>query len=158
VNPIAVTSHAYPYAVQQVNSKLLDLTAHTAGSYFMGLCTAAASTWGATQQAYKFVSDITTAYTEVSSGGYARVDFSTAVTLTQNTDSNVWTASSPISFGTNITLSAASGFVFTKLIGSGDSTYPVLAIIDFGGTVASTSGAWSFTPDAVNGLIYWTET
>ena len=82
----------------------------------------------------------------------------TGITLTQNTDSNVWTCTSPISFGSSITLSAASGFVYTTLIGSGDSTYPVLCIIDFGSTIASTAGPWTYTPDPTNGLAFWTET
>lgn len=153
---MAVTSHVYPYAVQQINKGLLDIHSTSAGAFKMGLCTTSAATWGATQQAYEFVSAVTGAYTEVSSGGYARVSL-TSITLTQGTDANVWTCSSPISFGSDITLSAASAFVYTTLIGSGDSSYPVICIIDFGTTVTSSSGAWTYTVDAVNGLAYWSE-
>jgi len=153
---VAVTSHVYPYAVQQVNKKLLDLSNTAAASFKMGLCTSAAATWGATQQAYKFVSDITGAYTEVVTSGYARVSL-TGITLTQNTDSNVWTCTSPISFGSSITLAAASAFVYTTLIGSADASYPVITIIDFGQTVTSTAGSWTFTVDPANGLAYWSE-
>ena len=154
---MAVTSHVYPYAVQQINKALLDIHSTSAGVFKMGLCTSSAATWGATQQAYKFVSDITGAYTEVSSGGYARVSL-TSITLTQGTDNNVWSCSSPISFGSSITLSAASAFVYTTLIGSGDSSYPVIAIIDFGTTVTSSAGAWTYTVDPTNGLVVWQET
>ena len=63
----------------------------------MGLCTGSAATWGATQQAYQFVSSVTAAYTEVTSGGYARVCLA-GITLTKNTDSNVWTCTSPVTF------------------------------------------------------------
>ena len=153
---MSVTSHCYPYAIQQVGKGLLDLHSTSAGAFKMGLCTTSAATWGATQQAYEFVSAVTGAYTEVSSGGYARVSL-TGITLTQGTDSNVWTCTSPVSFGTAITLSAASAFVYTTLIGSGDSSYPVISIIDFGGTVSSTSGPWTYTVDGTNGLAVFTE-
>ena len=154
---MAVSSHAYPYAQQQVIKGLLNLSSTSAGAFKMGLCTGSAATWGATQQAYQFVSAVTGAYTEVSSGGYARVSL-TSITLTQDTDSNVWTCASPISFGSDVTLSAASAFVYTTLIGSGDSSYPVIAIIDFGATIASTAGPWTYTVDPVDGLVFWTET
>ena len=151
-----MTSHCFPYAIQQINKGLLDIHSTTAGAFKMGLCTASAATWGATQQAYQFVSSITAAYTEVSSGGYARQSL-TGITLTQGTDSNVWTCTSPISFGASITLSAASAFVYTTLIGSADASYPVISIIDFGGTVSSSAGPWTYTVDPVNGLAVWQE-
>lgn len=133
------------------------MSSTSAGAFKIGLCTSAAATWGATQQAYQFVSTVTGAYTEVSSGGYARQSL-TSITLTQGTDKNVWTCASPISFGSSITLSAASAFVYTTLIGSGDSSFPVIAVIDFGGTFSSTSSLWEYTVNATNGLAYWTET
>ena len=153
---MTVQSHCYPYAVQQINKGLLDIHSTTSGVFKMGLCTGSAATWGATQQAYQFVSSVTAAYTEVTSGGYARQSL-TGITLTQGTDSNVWTCTSPISFGSSITLSAASAFVYTTLIGSADSSYPVISIIDFGGTVSSSSGPWTYTVDPVNGLAVWQE-
>jgi hypothetical protein len=142
--------------MQQVAKGLLDIHSTAAGAFKMGLCTASAATWGATQQAYQFVSAVTGAYTEVTSGGYARQSL-TGITLTQGTDSNVWTCTSPVSFGSSITLSAASAFIYTTLIGSGDSSYPVIAIIDFGGTVSSSAGPWTYTVDPVNGLVVWAE-
>lgn len=154
---MSVTSHVYPYAQQLLGTKAISLTGDT---FKVGLCTASAATWGSTQQAYKWVSDITTAYTEVTSGGYARVTLTT-LTYTQGTDANVWTCTNPapISFGSSITLAAASMFVFDSSIGAGvDSATPVISIIDFGGTVTSTAGAWTYTVDPTNGLAYWTET
>jgi hypothetical protein len=154
---MAVTSHVYPYAIQQIGLKAISLTADT---FAVGLCTGAAATWGATQQAYKFVSDITGAYTEVVTGGYARV---TLTTLTYSSGSgtakNIWTCTSPapISFGASITLAAASMFVYDHTVGGTDATSPVICIVDFGQTVTSTAGAWTYTVDAVNGLAYWTE-
>ena len=154
---MTVTSHVYPYAMQQVAKKLLDLSSTSPGAFKMGLCTSSAATWGATQQAYQFVSSVTGAYTEVTSGGYARVSL-TSITLTQGTDDNVWSCASPVSFGSSITLSAASAFVYTTLIGSADSSWPVISIIDFGTTVSSSAGAWTYTVDPVNGLAVWSET
>jgi hypothetical protein len=153
---VTVVSHVYPYAQQQALKGLLNLSSTTTGAFRMGLCTGSAATWGATQQAYQFVSAVTAAYTEVTSSGYARVSL-TGITLTQNTDANVWTCTSPVSFGSAITLSAASAFVYTTLTGSADSSYPVIAIIDFGQTVASTAGPWTYTVDPVNGLAFFTE-
>ncbi len=151
---MAVTAHVYPYAVQQMNEKAISLVSDT---FVMGLCTASAATWGATQQAYRFVSDITGAYTEVSSGGYARVTLTT-MTCTYSGNVVTWTCTnpSPISFGSSITLSAASGFIYDHSVGSADSSYPVIMIIDFGGTVSSTAGAWTYTVSG-SGLATWTE-
>lgn len=153
---MAVTAHAYPVTIDKINKKLLDLTTTTAGSYFVGLCTGDASAWTSTQQAFAFVSDVTGAYTEVASGGYARVDISAGVSLTRSTNVDKWTCTSPISFGSSITLTARSMFIFTKLIGSADASWPVLGIVDFGANVSSTAGNWTYTVDASNGLIYWT--
>jgi hypothetical protein len=155
---MAVTSHAYPKSIQKINAKLWDMTTTTAGSFLVGLCTGDASTWGATQENYAFVSDVTGAYTEVTSGGYARVDISSGVTMAAPSSSNLvkWTCTSPISFGSSITLTARSMFVFTKLTGSADASWPVLAIVDFGANVTSTAGNWTYTVDSVNGLISWT--
>lgn len=145
---MSVTAHIYPLAVKAIESKTISLTADT---FKMGLCTAAAATWGATQEAYQYVSDVVAAYTEVTSGSYARQTLS-GLTLTRTGANVVWTCTSPVSFGSSITLSAASGFVYDASVGSGDSSYPVIGIIDFGGTVTSSSGAWTYTVDPVNGL------
>lgn len=99
---------------------------------------------------------MTSAYTEVSGGGYARVDISSGVTLTRTTNNDVWTCTSPISFGSSVTITARSMFIFTKLIGSADASWPVLGIVDFGGNVSSTAGAYTYTVDPTNGLIAWT--
>jgi hypothetical protein len=150
---MAVTSHVYPYAQSLINTKALSLTADTIK---MGLCTSAASTWTATQWAYQFVSSVTGAYTEVSTGGYARVTLAGLAVGTGTTAQyEKWTCTSPISFGSSITLAAASGFIYDTSIGSADSSYPVIAIIDFGGTVTSTAGNWTYTIDPTYGLASW---
>jgi hypothetical protein len=151
---MAVTSHLYPYAQQLINEKAINLTGD---SLHMGLLVNPAATWGATQEAYQFVSAVTGAYTEVTSSGYNRVALTTC-TVTYSGAKTTWTctAPAPISFGSSITLSAAAAFVYDSSIGSADSSYPVLTIIDFGGSVNSASGAWTYTVDPVNGLCSWT--
>ncbi len=150
---MAVTSHVYPYAQSLIDTKALSLTADTIK---MGLCTASAATWTATQWAYQFVSTITTAYTEVTGGGYARVTLAgLAVGAGSTAQYEKWTCTSPISFGTTVTIAAASAFIYDTSIGSADSSYPVISIIDFGGTVTSTAGNWTYTIDAVVGLASW---
>jgi hypothetical protein len=156
---MAVTSHVYPKAQDAINKKTISLTGDT---FKVGLCTGDASAWTSTQQAYQYISDITGAYTEVvTGGGYTsgysgRVTLST-LTLTITGNKEVWTCTSPapISFGSSTTISARCMFVADYTIGSTDANTPVVAIIDFGGTVASTAGAYTYTVDAVNGLAYW---
>jgi hypothetical protein len=157
---MAVTSHVYPKAIDAINKKTVNLTADT---FKVGLCTASAATWGATQEAYQYISDITTAYTEVSTGGgytsgYAGRLALVTLTLTITTNKEVWTCTSPapISFGSTTTIAAASMFVADYSIGSTDANTPVIAIIDFGQTVTSTAAAFTYTVDAVNGLAAWT--
>lgn len=145
---MAVTSHVYPKALVSMLEAGINLTSDTLE---MGLCTASAATWGSTQQAYEYVSDVTGAYTEVTSTGYARVTL-TDVTVTASGADVTVTCSSPISFGSDITLSAASGFIYDSSVGSADSSYPVIAIIDFDGTISSTSSTWTYTVDSSLGL------
>jgi hypothetical protein len=153
---MAVTSHVYPVTLDKINKKLLDLSVTTAGSWFAGLCTGDASAWTSTQQAFAFVSDVTTAYTEVSGGSYAQVDISSGVTLTRTTNTDKWTCTSPINFGATVSFTARSMFIYTKLIGSGVGTWPVVSIVDFGANVTATAGAFTYTVDPTNGLALWT--
>lgn len=153
---MAVTAHIYPLAMDAIGKKTIDLTKTTALTFQVGLCTGDASAFGATQEAYQFVTDVTGAYTEVSTGGYARVDISAGISWSRSGNVNTWTCSSPISFGSNITLSAHSMFIYTTQVGSADASYPVIGIVDFGQTVSSTSGAWTYTVSG-SGLATWTE-
>jgi hypothetical protein len=157
---MAVTSHVYPKALDAINKKTISLTGDT---FKVGLCTGSAAVWGATQEAYQFISDITGAYTEVATGGgytsgySGRVALST-LTLTISGNKEVWTCTSPapISFGATTTISAQSMFVADYSIGTTDANTPVICIIDFGATVSSTSGAYTYTVDPTNGLAFWT--
>jgi hypothetical protein len=153
---MAVTAHVYPVTMDKINKKLLDLSVTTAGSYFAGLCTGDASAWTSTQEAYAFVSDVTGAYTEVSGGSYARIDISSGVTLTRTNNADKWTCTSPINFGATVSFTARSMFIFTKLIGAADASWPVISIVDFGANVTATAGAFTYTVDSTNGLATWT--
>ena len=153
---MAVTAHIYPVTMDKINKKLIDLTITTAGTWFAGLCTASAATWGATQQAYAFLSDIQTAYTEVSGGSYAQIDISSGVTLTRTNNVDKWTCTSPINFGATVSFTAASMFIYTKQIGSAAASWPIVGIVDFGGNVTATAGPFTYTVDPSIGLASWT--
>lgn len=146
---MAVTSHVYPKAISAIEAGTINLSSHT---FKVMLFTGSAATWGATQEAYQWVSDLKTAYTEVSSGGYARVTLS-SLSITASGANVVWTCASPISFGSSITLSAASMAILDSSVGSGvDSATPVVCVADFGATVSSTASTWTYTVDGTNGL------
>jgi hypothetical protein len=149
---MSVTSHVYPKAQKLINSKDIDLTSDTFKAI---LFTGDASAFTATQEGYEFISDLATAYTEVTSGGYARVTL-TSLTLTNSGAKTTWSCDD-ISFGSSITLSARSMAIADTSIGSAvDSATPVVCVIDFGETVASTSGTWEYDIDGTNGLATWT--
>ncbi len=157
---MAVTSHVYPKAMTAINKGTINLAVTTSSPVFKALlCTGDASTWGATQEAYQYVSDITGAYTEVAGGGdYARTAAFVTCTVTNSGATTIWkcTSPAPITFGAAVTISARSMFIYTTQVGSADASYPVIAVIDFGTTVASTAGAYTYTEDATNGLVVWT--
>jgi hypothetical protein len=157
---MAVTSHVYPTAVKNIGLKNISLTAD---SFKVGLCTGSAATWGGTQEAYVFVSDVTGAYTEVSTGGgytsgYAGRVALAGLTYTASANVVTWSCTSPISFGATTTIAAASMFIYdaTANGSSSDSNSWVIAIVDFGGTVTSTAGAFTYTVSG-SGLATWTE-
>lgn len=146
---MAVTSHVYPLALRSILDKTIDLHADTFKALLM---TGDASAWTATQQAFQWVSDVIAAYTEVTSGGYARVTLA-APAVTASGAAVKWTVTSPISWGSSITLAARSMLVFDSSIGAGvDSATPAITIIDFGTTVSSTAATWAYTVDPTNGL------
>jgi hypothetical protein len=158
---MAVTSHIYPLAIKAIAAKTIDMT--DSSHFFAGLCTGDASTWGATQEAYQYVSDVTGAYTECSDSDYLAAGSSgritlVTLTLTQSGSKIIWkcTSPAPISWGSSVTITARSMFIYTDQVGSGDSSYPVIAIVDFGADVDSTAGTWEYTEDGTNGLAYFT--
>jgi hypothetical protein len=160
---MAVTSHVYPKAVDAINKKTINLTTD---AFRCALFTGSASAWTATQQVYQFVSDLKTAYTECANADYLAATNSgriplTTLTLTTGTapgtDKWTCTAPAPISWGAAVTISAASMCIYDFTIGGGvDSATPVIAVIDFGVTVSSTAGPYTYTVDPTNGLALFT--
>lgn len=160
---MAVTSHFYPKFLNAVGTKTVALTAD---SFHAGLATGASATWAATQWAYQFVSDLTGAYTEISTvgtytAGYAGRVALTTLTLGVGSANNIykWTCTSPapIAFGGGAaSISAATMWIEDHTIGAADASCPAVVIIDFGATVTSTAGAYTYTVDATNGLAYFT--
>jgi len=168
---MAVTSHVYPTALSvwaPGSATVATCLNPTTDTIAAGLCTASAATWGATQWAYAYVNAVTGAYTEVTTGGgytsgyanrQALTTFTWGITATANVLMWTCTSPSPISFGASTTISAASMFLYDKTghSASADTNSWAIAIIDFGGTVSSTSGAFTYTvASSPNGLAYWT--
>lgn len=145
---MAVTSHVYPLTLKDVFNKTIDADSDT---FVAVLFTGDASAWGATQEGYHFLSDLKTAYTEVTDSDYARV---TIAGLALNVSGNklIWTCTSPISWGSSVTITARSMAIVDTSVGGGDSSHPVLAIVDFGQNYVSTSGPWEYDVDGTNGL------
>lgn len=164
---MAVTSHLYPNILIKLNAKDIALTSDT---FVTGLCTGSAATWGTTQYSYLYNSSITSAYTEVATGGgytsgYGNRLSLTTLTYTQQASSNAnivsWTCTSPapISFGSSTTITAESMWIYdaTANSASSDSNAWAVVIIDFGVSVSSTSGTFEYTVATTpNGLAYWT--
>ena len=149
---MAVTSHVYPLSVEAVNAGTIDLDTDT---FVALLFTGDASAWTSTQQAYQFASDLITAYTECADGDYARVTLTSPV-LARSADKVTWKVTTPISWGSAVTITARSMAVIDTTVGAGDSSHPAICIVDFGASVASSAGTWEYDCDATNGLAYWT--
>jgi hypothetical protein len=163
---MAVTSHLYPNALGKWNAS--SGISPTGDSFVTGLFTGSAATWTSTQWAYVYNSSLVTAYTEVATGGGYTSGYGNRLNLTTFTwavtgTANIWmwtcTAPSPISFGATTTITAASMWIYDKTANSSssDSNSWAIVIIDFGGNVVSTAGAFTYTVAATpNGLAYWT--
>lgn len=153
---MAATQHYFPVFETLLAAKEVDLTTDT---LMIGLIGAGTFTWGATPEAYEFVSQFLVgdgthgALTEVSTSGtnYERIAL-TDVTFTQS--------------GENITLSCANpswadadfstvyAFIYDSSIGSGDSSHPIIAYYDFGGAQSPSGVTFALTVGA-NGIVQW---
>lgn len=147
---MAVTSHVYPKAVSAIFDKTIDLHGDT---FKAVLFTGDASAWTSTQEGYQYLSDLKTAYTEVTSGDYTRQSIS-GLSVSVSGSKVIWTCTSPISFGSDVTITARSMAIVDESVGSADASYPVICIIDFGQNYASTASEWEYTVDGTNGLAY----
>jgi hypothetical protein len=149
---VAVTSHFYPNSIKDIFNKTIDMDSDT---FVALLFTGDASAWTGTQEAYHYASDLKTAYTECTDTDYARVTLS-GMTLTVSGNKLIWTCTSPISWGSSVTITARSLAIIDTSVGGGDSSHPALCIVDFGQNYISTSGPWEYDVDGTNGLGYLT--
>lgn len=163
---MAVTAHVYPKFMLAIATKTVSLTADT---FKTGLCTGDASAWttGAVW-GYQYIAAVIGAYTEVGTGGgytsgHAGRLALTTFTCTQQAAVNdsiiSWTCTNPapISFGASTTITARSMFIYDDSIGTTDADTPVATIIDFGQSVSSTNGPFTYTVEGTpHGLAYWT--
>jgi hypothetical protein len=167
---VAVFSHVLPKAiVAMVGANAVNLTTDT---FTAGLCTGDSSAWTTgTVWGRQFASDITTAYTEIATvgtytAGYAGRVALTTLTFTQQaaTNDNIvsWTCTSPspIAFGGGAaSISARTMFINDKTAKSSaaDTSSIVIVTVDFGVTVSSTAGAYTYTVAGTpNGLAFFT--
>src|SRR6266704_878360 len=164
---MAVTAHVFPNIVASALKRVANGPDLDGDTFAAGLCTGSSATWGATQQAYVFVSDFLATYVEVATGGGYTPGYANRQALTTFTVSNdspagtcVWTCTvpAPISFGATTTITARTMFIYDKTANAvtADTNSWAVTIIDFGASVVSTAGAYTYTVDPTNGLAVFT--
>jgi hypothetical protein len=149
--------HYFPVFETLMGSKDINLTSDTLN---MGLIASGTFTWGTTPEAYEYVSQLLAgdgthgALTEVStsSTGYSRQAL-TSVTLTSSGEVVTLSATSPA--WASATFSTVYGFLYDASVGSGDSSHPLIAYWDFGGSQSVSSATFTLTVSA-SGLVQWT--
>lgn len=142
---------------QVTTSDQIDFTDAVSGTFSCLLCVAGSGAPNTTSSGIQYVHDVTTTNAEVTGTGYSRqvltgVSVANDGTVLTQVD---WTWSN-ITFAQN-----ASGFtnaryavIYTTQFGSGDTTYPVIAIIDLLSNQSVVSTALIIQCPA-NGLIQW---
>jgi len=156
---MAAAAHIYPNFSQELVTKAESL--NNVDTLKVGLASAGTYTWNSTSQGHKFVSDFLAgsgggAMTEVStsSTGYARLAL-TSVTATTTGLVTTLTAAT-MSWTATANWSALYAFFYDSSVGSGDSSYPLIAYWDFGGTVSVVSGGnFTLTVNA-SGIVTFT--
>ncbi len=145
-------AHLFPYAAQQIQEKAISLTSDNIYCMLIASGTVPdASDW----TAYQFLADFTGngdfPQTEVSATGYTaggqllttKTVTYAGLTVTWSFDNPVWAASS---------ISAIRAVFYDKSVGAGPTSYPLLVWDDFGTTVLSASGLWTYQV-ATGGLL-----
>lgn len=170
---MAVTAHVPPLTIVAMSgTTAINLTSDTLTA---ALCTGALGAWATgTMWGRKFASDFITALTaEIGTVGTYTAGYAGRVAVTSPTflalaatNDNVLsfnTASgAAIAFGGgSASISAASMFINDKTAKSSaaDASSYVITVVDFGATVSSTSGAYTYTPSTTTGqagLVYFT--
>lgn len=152
---MAGTQHAFPVFETLLAAKSIDLTSDTLE---MGLIASGTFTWGATPEAYEYVSQFLAgdgthgALTECTGGNYVRISLS-GVTFTQSGENVTLTATNPA--WSNLTQAAmVYAFAYDASVGAGDSTHPLIAYYDFGGSQSVSAATFTLTVGA-DGLVQW---
>jgi len=149
---MAGTQHYFPEFELQTTTNLASDT------LMVGLIASGTFTWGATPEAYQFVSSFLAgdgthgALTEVTGGSYSRQAL-TSVTFTASGEVVTLTAANPA--WANATFSTVYGFLYDSSVGSGDSSHPIILYWDFGGSQSVAGTTFTLTVNA-SGLVTWT--
>lgn len=126
----------------------------------MGLIASGTYTWGATPEGQQYVSSFLAgdgthgALTEVSTSGtgYTR---QAATSVTYTASGEIVTLTSANFSWSSATFSTVYGFLYDATVGSGDSSHPIIAYWDFGGSQSASSTTFTLTVNA-SGLVTWT--
>jgi hypothetical protein len=155
---MTAAAHYFPEFELQMGGKLVDLATDTLA---VGLIASGTFTWGSTPEGYTYVSSFLAgdgthgALTEVSTSGtgYSRYDL-VSPTFTASGEVVTLTCSTNPAW-TSATFSAVYAFLYDVSVGSGDSSHPIIAYFDFGGS--QSVSAQTFTLDINgSGLVTWT--
>lgn len=152
---MTVTAHYFPVFETLMAGKSINLSSDTLE---VGLIASGTFTWGATPEAYEFVSQFLAgdgthgALTEVSGGGYSRQAL-TSVSVSASGEVVTLTAANPS--WSAATFSTVYGFLYDSSVGSGDSSHPILLYWDFGGSQSVSAATFTLTVSG-SGLLTWT--
>jgi hypothetical protein len=145
-------AHFFPYAVQQIGEKQISLTAD---NIYIMLIASGDSPDPSAWNAYQFLSDFTGnadfPQTEVVGTAYvAGGQLLTTPVLTYSGLTVSWSFDSPAWAASTIT--AIRAVFYDQSVGAGPTSYPVLAWDDFGTSVSSSAGLWTYGVNA-SGLL-----
>ena len=152
---IAVVSHFWPTFEVFLGTKTANLSTDT---LTMGLIASGTFTWGATPEAYQYVSQFLAgdgthgALTEVVGGGYSRQNLSS---VSYSASGEVVTLTSASPAWATATFSCVYAFLYDASVGGSDSAHPIIQYWDFGGAQSVTSTTFTLAVGA-SGLTSWT--
>jgi hypothetical protein len=154
---MASQAHYFPEFETQLGAKDINLSSDT---LTVGLVASGTFTWGATPEGYTFVSSFLGgdgthgALTEVSLTGtnYTRQNLSS---VTFSASGSVVTLSSANPSWASGTFSTCYAWLYDTTAGTSDSTRPIIAYYDLGGTQSVSGQTFQLTV-AGTGLVSWT--
>ena len=154
---MARSQHFFPAFQTLMGNKGVNLSSDT---LTVGLIASGTFTWSATPEAYQYVSSFLAgdgtngALTEVSTSGtgYSRMNLA-GVSYSASGEVITLTASSVL--WSTATFSTVYGFLYDASVGSADSSHPIIAYWDFGGTQTATAQPFQLSVSG-SGLVNWT--